>query len=146
MIANQVMKFRAWTKDGHMYYSDDYSSLAEFFKHQKSFKYLMQATGIEDRHGKLIYQGDIIRYFQFEKNPDIFKIHPNLFEVVWVEDFAKFELYSPDELWPAEADTDEGLDTFVELRAVEDMFEVVGNVLQNPEFDRIPDEPKKKRK
>ena len=129
-----------------MYYSDDYTSLEQFFSHQKSFKYLMQSTGVMDRHEKLIYQGDIVRYFEWKENPDIFKIHANLFEVTWMEDHAKFELYSPDELWPAEADTDKGLDIFVELGNQENMYEVVGNVFQNPEFDRLPDEPKKKKK
>lgn len=31
MIANQPIKYRAWTTDGQMYYSDDYTSLEIFF-------------------------------------------------------------------------------------------------------------------
>jgi uncharacterized phage protein (TIGR01671 family) len=146
MISRTPTKYRAWTEDGYMYYSDDYTSLEEFFKHQKTFKCLMQFTGIYDRHDKPIYENDIVRYFEWKDNPYIYKVHRNLFEVTWMEDHAKFELYSPDELWPAEADTDKGLDTFVEIGNQEHMYEIIGNVYQNPEFDRVPDEPKKNKK
>lgn len=74
------IKFRAWTKDldgvYRMSFSDKYEEdeiptsahqlMSYFFRNLNPNAELMQSTGIHDKNGKEIYEGDIIRYLNGE--------------------------------------------------------------------------------
>lgn len=101
---------------------------------------VMQFTGLHDANKKEIYEGDICKVETWVDNPYIYKVHPNLFEVTYMDDCdrAAFELYSPDELWGKKPDgslrTDSSnIDVFLPLND-EQRIEVIGNIYENPEL------------
>ena len=120
-------KFRAWTEEGKaMYYDvypfkDDtlllsYDEIA-FDEVPASDFILMQSTGLKDKNGKEIFEGDIVKY----------KSGCNTYteEVAYDKNFAGFGV--------RDADTDI-IFTFLQLADVVDLIslEVVGNIYNNP--------------
>lgn len=120
-------KFRAWTEEGKvMYYGvypfrDDalllsYDGIA-FDEVPASDFILMQSTGLKDKNGKEIFEGDVVKY----------EVGCNTVteEVAYDKNFAGFGV--------RDADTDI-IFTFLQLADVVDLIslEVVGNIYNNP--------------
>ena len=124
-----IPKFRAWTEEGEgMYYDvypfkDDtllisYDEIA-FDEVPASDFILMQSTGLFDKNGKEIFEGDIVKY----------KAGCNTYteEVAYDKNFAGFGVMG------AYADI---IFTFGELAEDTDLhsLEVIGNIYDNPEL------------
>ena len=122
-------EFRAWTEEGKaMYYyvypfKDDtlllsYDGIA-FDEVPASDFILMQSTGLKDKNGKEIFEGDIVKYEA--------GCNTVTEEVAYDKNFAGFGV--------RDADTDI-IFTFLQLADVVDLIslEVVGNIYQNPEL------------
>jgi len=73
-----------------------------------------QCTGLKDKNGKEIYEGDRVR-FGYTGNVDFFG------EVIWLEDRASFGVR-----------TKNAFETFEDLMHYMKYFEVVGNIFQLP--------------
>lgn len=107
------IKFRAWNHIVNRM-SDSYT-LAELHKQEVNFQItsFMQYTGLKDKNGKEIYEGDIVRYFVFDIEDQK--------EDEYVEE-VKFE--------------NGGFQ--VEIAPIEALLdwkvEVIGNIHDNPEF------------
>jgi len=113
------IKFRAWDKDG-IYTDKSKPGMLEEIEekiywdcvfHDDDFP-IMQFTGLKDKNGKEIYEGDVIK---FGKIPyELIDRNKKVFAVEWV---SAFEGYFP----------------FNHFDGIPP-FEVVGNIYENPEL------------
>lgn len=123
-------KFRAWTEEGEVMYYDVYPfeddtlllSYDEigFDEVPASDFILMQSTGLKDKNDKEIFEGDIVKFPEF--NGDIY-ITP----VAWDKSCACFGV-SFDGKYPTSFDYLE--EFYTELKDIE----VVGNIYENPQL------------
>lgn len=124
----RTLKFRAWSpKHESMAYSDEHKDahgLASFFdalyQHDvfmpDQFRHiLMQFTGLKDKNGKEIYDGDFV---EIEEGPNKSKR-----EVVWHKSTACFALAIGN-------GATEYLPNYVRYRQIE----VIGNIYSNPDL------------
>lgn len=84
---------------------------------------LSQYTGKKDKNGNKIFEGDVVRYSFIDEESGESKSEE--FLVQWEEEYAGFYLSS---------NKFQGEDT---LFGTENLFEVVGNIFENPEFAEV---------
>ena len=82
---------------------------------------LGQYTGLKDKNGKEIYEGDIIGWKSFIENGKLF-----MGIIKWYTDLASFAVYtSLNDIYPYETDL---------LKVTQIGCEVIGNIYDNPEL------------
>lgn len=97
----------------------DLETLQSFIYHYGECENLMQYTGLKDKHGKEIYEGDILRVFdEVEFMPETAITD---FEVVWGDDYPAFTLKGYEDL---EYNSLQHATTVVKC-------EIVGNIYEN---------------
>ena len=112
------LKFRAWDKEEKKYWYNVYS-----IANEENLYILEQYTGLKDKNGKEIYEGDIIG-FSNKEHPNI--EYPNL-EVYYETDHCRFSVNQ----------NVQGVDKKGRSLGgyrIEDFIEVIGNIHQNPEL------------
>lgn len=85
---------------------------------------IMQYTGLKDKNGKEIYEGDIIEIRNFfKKESSLFPVY--IGKVVYLKDFARFAInlvsdkcHTPD---------------YIQVMSGE-QYEIIGNIYENPEL------------
>ena len=113
---NRELKFRAWQDygEGHRYMLYDRGDLEEFFGAAKGDP-VMQYTGIKDKNGKEIYEGDII----------VRKLPPP-----WDNHIAVVEFNPLTAMFTIKREDGEYSDYCIS----DDDWEVIGNIYENPEL------------
>jgi uncharacterized phage protein (TIGR01671 family) len=107
------IKFRAWDLDKKIMFNACFVGIGKVFSITKTFNpskqlenvILMQYTGLEDKNGVEIYEGDIIR-----EGEGIINVVVNRGGCYWLE--YDYPLYVPDKEW----------------------IEVIGNIYENPKL------------
>lgn len=122
------IKFRAWVLDEvdnafHMWYSEE-ETLSDFFgwylpERDGNKDILMQFTGLQDKNGKDIYEGDVVKVYDKRKK----NIHYEAIDVIYNERFASWELRA----------TGNTLEYYI-VNSFDNVFEVIGNIHENPEL------------
>lgn len=115
-LENSRLKFRAWYEgDEEMLYADNHWLAAQMFaqRHDEEFP-IMQFTGLHDKNGKGIYEGDIVRCVNGHIGEIEWEAHDCCFNVT--------DYYRASDDYPTMA--------FMEGQP----FEVVGNIYENPEL------------
>ena len=96
----------------------------------ESGKPVMQCTGLKDKNSKLIYEGDIVKYAEFDWTDFSFKDwETEIAQVVWGNTY--------DNYYPAFdlKDTDfDGTNAFAYLFNEGWTIEVIGNIYENPKL------------
>lgn len=138
----RVFKFRAWDKFNAQYwYSEEHNNLGDFFKKIQHFidggndLIIEQFTGLIDKNGKEVYEGDIIKWketrFWNKEQEQKGVAMPRFFKSAVVYDDAEFLVSSTQEF-------DTPLCCFFRTEDVHNQFdykaEVIGNIYKNPEL------------
>lgn len=117
---NRVIKFRAWDKEEKKMYFDvqnNYDNIREQTCFQDNNLELMQYTGLKDKNGKEIYEGDILKTPRNRKARVVFGNG-----AFW---FVGFPFYE-------KSFFDKQSKTWKSQNA--EKWEVIGNIHENPEL------------
>lgn len=129
---NRKIKFRAWDKDRNemfdvqaIYFQQDKIIVSmpvkikgfEQLCVEKTNVELMQYTGLKDKNGKKIYEGDIVKYKDFSNGAYLFREQPLTKDVVtWNKDTCGYKVKHMGLTFKAET------------------YEIIGNIYENPEL------------
>lgn len=129
------IKFRAWDKENNKMFH--YGSNEGFFAHAECHDWpVMQYTGLKDKNGKEIYEGDIVKS-KMDAGKYVYEFDDDVIGFIeWRDVYAglalntKLGLYNLRFLspWPHEWDCK------CNLKHFNHTVEVIGNIYENPEL------------
>ena len=119
---NDRFKFRTfWKDEKRMYYFN--SEFPKISKEDENIAVIMQCTGIADKNGKLIYEGDVLKNL----------LNGKKYKVAWVGCQASFELHQI--LSPSDEDYKKAQPIAIYFaNGGFQRFQALGNIYENPEL------------
>lgn len=119
-MAHLLRHFNAVMVNGTVCIVESFQNMNGFYKKKVSKEFddavLMQCTGLKDKKGKLIYEGDIVKFSSIYGH--------GIFEIKWNDEFAMYGF--------EDEETDfTDLRCFIENGAY---IEILGNLYENPEL------------
>ena len=123
-----IPKFRAWDKHSQKMFANDELIIWNSFIYANDGKklscdylkgwsideeYLMQSTGLFDKNGKEIFEGDIVRFFD------------SLYTVFYDIEEGSYRLKPHDDRWVVD---------YMSNFSSEESFEIIGNIYENKEL------------
>jgi len=139
------IKFRAWVEEikymnytfdaiawSGLKWSKEYPMLCDFSYDEDEFQnaILMQYTGLKDKNGKEIYEGDILSFIEVDEDSAFGREEKLLGKIEWINDCAQFRCVYPSGL-RRELYTIVGADYIYDVQ-------VIGNIYENPELLQDP--------
>ena len=122
------IKFRAWNKvEEKMYNWYEFLNTNmknTFIAPESTAMILMQYTGLKDKNGKEIYEGDIVKYDEFWREGDC-HYNSGVGQILWDDEETGFYLAAKDTYFI-------DIDLFSLTRNLD--AEVIGNTYENPEL------------
>lgn len=107
----RIIKFRYWNAEDKIMTDGDALGFEEYLPitQHLSQEGIMQYTGLKDKNGKEIYEGDVVRWF--DRTAEVFfnDHHNGSFQVRFIDDDKMMFMYPK-------------------------QFEVIGNIYENPEL------------
>ena len=129
-MKQREIKFRVWDKfqnkflDHSCYFNskdfNEFTAFERYFKCDEEGCILQQYTGLKDKNGREIYEGDIVQYNRRSSYDGI------NFEVKWSEDNWGWVLVSKNKDYLVNERTPEGYRY--------EFIEIVGNIFENPDL------------
>lgn len=119
---NDRFKFRTfWKDEKRMYYFN--SEFPKISKEDENIAVIMQCTGIADKNGKLIYEGDVLKNL----------LNGKKYKVAWVGCQASFELHQI--ISPNDEDYKKAQPIAIYFaNGGFQRFQVLGNIYENSEL------------
>ncbi len=114
---NREIKFRVWNKDGNKWVKNLTYCIDDFSTTNKEWHIVMQYTGLKDKNGKEIYEGDILRY---SDGSDV-----STHKIFWDDKAARFY-----DIRLEDGDSATSYDDFEFFTEAK----VIGNIYENPEL------------
>lgn len=146
---NKEIKFRAWDKENFIMHFSNENEDGIVWEIQPKIKFLelrtidsfpggeyheqteqwvepkqvlMQNTGLKDKNGKEIWEGDVVAILKWVGNPDVYE-EAGIYTISWSDNFAGFKFY------PRNNDIHDCFDP-----NEENQYTVIGNIYENPEL------------
>lgn len=123
-MTNRIIKFRAWMDDGNekMCAYDNWGTTSDFWMMVEKHDFpVMQFTGLLDKHGKEVYEGDIVKVSKSSYGGVENRV------IGWWEDTMGWGyVYVTGEQY-------KGF-TFNRQGFLKDVLEIIGNIFENPEY------------